>query len=87
MAQDNTSVFVDFNNDGTVDQTYTLSRLQSQYIFDPNDGNLSGAHFWATGPFTMSYGENPDTAQASDNSLDLGYVAIPAPTSSPSSSA
>ena len=78
VAQDNTTVFVDLNNDGTVDQTYTLSRLQSQYIYDPNDGDLSGAHFWATGPFTMAFGENPDTAQASTASLDLGYVAIPA---------
>ena len=65
VAQDNTTVFVDLNNDGTVDQTYTLNRLQTQYVSDPNDGDLSGAHFWATGPFTMAYGENPDTAQPS----------------------
>ena len=55
----------------------TLNRLQTQFIYNPNDGDLSKAHFWATGPFTMAYGENADGANASDPSLDLGYVAIP----------
>lgn len=77
VVQDNTRVFVDTNNDGTADQTYTLNRLQSQYITDTVDGDLSGTHFWATGPFTMSYGQNPDTAPAQATSGDLGYVAIP----------
>jgi uncharacterized repeat protein (TIGR01451 family) len=77
VAQDNTRVFVDLNNDGTVDQTYTLDRLQTQYISDPTDGSLSQAHIWATGDFTMAYGENGDTADTSNPSLDLGYVAIP----------
>ncbi|GAB4488888.1 MAG: hypothetical protein OHK006_19870 [Thermodesulfovibrionales bacterium] len=76
VMQDNTSVFVDFNNDGTADQSYTMNRLQSRYIYDP-DGDLSGAHFWATGPFTMAYGQNPDTANTTAPALDLGYVAIP----------
>ena len=77
VAQDNTRVFVDLDNDGTVDQTYTLDRLQTQYVSDPNDGSLSQAHIWATGDFTMAYGENGDTAEASNPSLDLGYIAIP----------
>lgn len=77
VVQDNTRVFVDTNRDGTPDQTYTLNRLQSQYITDPADGDLSGAHFWATGLFTMAFGQNPDTAPTQANSGDLGYVAIP----------
>ncbi len=76
-AQDNTRVFVDYDNNGVVDQTYTLNRLQTQFIYDTTDGNMSGAHIWATGKFTMAYGENSDTAGTSNPSLDLGYVCIP----------
>ena len=42
VAQDNTRVFVDFNNDGTADQTYTLNRLQTQYVADPDGGTSRG---------------------------------------------
>lgn len=78
VAQDNTTVFVDVNNDGIVDQTYPLGRLQTQYITDP-DGDLSQAHIWATGPFTMAYGQNADNANTPGppGGIDLGYVAIP----------
>lgn len=76
-AQDNTTIFVDYGGDGTTDATYTLNRLQTQYIYDPNDGNLTGARIWGTGLFTMAYGENPNLAETSTPSLDLGYVAIP----------
>ena len=76
-VQDNTTVFVDYNNDGTVDATYTLNSLQRQFIDDPNDGDLSGAHIWATGPFTMAYGQNSNNAPTGAPALDLGYVALP----------
>ena len=92
-AQDNTRVFVDFDNDGVADMIdadgngtpessyVTLNRLQTQFFYDPANavggGDLSKAHFWATGPFTMAYGENSDTANTTTPSLDLGYVAIP----------
>ena len=78
VAQDNTRVFVDLNNDGTADQTYTLDRLQTQFIDDPTDGDLSGARIWATGPFSMAYGQNSNSAPTGAPALDLGYVAIPA---------
>ncbi|MGD8895284.1 MAG: SdrD B-like domain-containing protein, partial [Acidobacteriota bacterium] len=77
VAQDNTVVFVDYDNDGVADQTFTLNRLDTQYIYDTTDGDLSQTHIWATGDFTMSYGENGETAGASVPSMDLGYVAIP----------
>jgi uncharacterized repeat protein (TIGR01451 family) len=76
VAQDNTTVFVDLNNDGVAEQTYTLSRLQSQYITNPS-GDLSGAHIYATGLFSMAYGQNSGTSGNSSPALDLGYVAIP----------
>lgn len=77
VAQDNTRVFVDLDNNGSADQTYTLDRLQTQFIYDPVDGDLSQAHFWATGPFTMSYGQNSDQSPQQAPAIDLGYVAIP----------
>jgi uncharacterized repeat protein (TIGR01451 family) len=81
VAQDNTRVFVDINNDGTADQTYTMNRLQTQFIYNPatdgTGGDLSRAHFWATGPFNMAYGENADSGATSSPAMDLGYVAIP----------
>ena len=81
VAQDNTRVFVDINNDGTADQTYTLNRLQTQFIYNPatdgTGGDMSKAHFWATGPFTMAYGQNAASGVAAEPAMDLGYVAIP----------
>ena len=77
VAQDNTTVFVDYDNNGTTDQTYTLNRLQTQFVVNPTTGDLSGAHFWGTGPFTLAYGQNGNTASTTAPALDLGYVAIP----------
>ena len=80
VVQDGTTVFVDFDNDGTADKTYTLNRLQSQYIWDDTPGDqdgMSGARIWATGFFTMAFGQNPDTAPTQARSGDLGYVCIP----------
>lgn len=76
-AQDNTTIFVDLNNDGTVDQTYNLDRLQSQYVFDNTDGDLAGAHIWGTGPYAMAFGQNSDYANTASPSIDLGYTALP----------
>ncbi|MBV9070115.1 MAG: hypothetical protein JO093_07655 [Acidobacteria bacterium] len=78
VGQDNTQVFVDYNNDGTPDVTYTLNRLQSQFVPPGPTGALDGARFYATGLFSMSYGENADTATTPTPNLDLGYVALPA---------
>jgi uncharacterized repeat protein (TIGR01451 family) len=76
-AQDNTRIFVDFDNNGAADLTYTLDRLESQYVIDP-DGNLSGARVWGTGLFSIAYGQNGDTSPNSTPAMDLGYIAIPA---------
>ncbi len=76
-AQDAIRVFVDYDSNGTVDQTYNLGRLQSQYIFDPNDGDMSNAHIWATGPYVAAYGQNADTAAISAPAIDVGYTMLP----------
>ena len=76
-AQDNTTLFVDFDADGTADQPpVVLSRLQTQYVSIPT-ATSRGARFWATGPFSMAYGQNSDLSGNSTPALDLGYVAIP----------
>ncbi|HEX7828198.1 MAG TPA: SdrD B-like domain-containing protein, partial [Thermoanaerobaculia bacterium] len=77
VAQDNTVVFVDYDNNGTADQTYTLNRLQQQFIPPGPTGDLAGCRIWATGDFSMAYGENADNANTPTPNLDLGYVALP----------
>ena len=76
-ATDNTRIFIDQDNDGTADQTYDVDRLESLYIFDSTDGDMSNAAIWATGPFTSAYGQNPDTATPYAPAIDVGYTIIP----------
>ena len=78
-AQDNTTIFVDRNNDGVVEDTYVLDRLEVQYVYDSTDGDLTGAHIWATGPYVLAYGENPQTAPTASPGLDAGYTTLPNP--------
>ena len=64
---------------------YRANRLDSLYITGSNSGtsatsicDLTGARIYATGPFSMSYGENPDKTSAAGG-LDLGYTVLPSP--------
>ncbi len=64
---------------------YVANRLESLYVTGSRTGNLAsspcdltGAHIWATGPFSVAYGENPDKATAAGGS-DLGYTVLPSP--------
>ncbi|MBK5256351.1 MAG: DUF11 domain-containing protein [Vicinamibacteria bacterium] len=66
-------------------QGYNVNRLDSLYITGSNVGtlatslcDLTGGRVFATGPFTMSYGENPDKASPAGG-LDLGYTVLPSP--------
>jgi len=92
-VQDRTRFFIDRDADGIPETTYEVlrgatavtptgggyeaNRLESLYITD-NDGDMTGAHIWATGPFAMAYGENPQRATAS-GAVDLGYTSLPSP--------
>lgn len=76
-AQDNVRIFIDLDNDGTPDQTYDMDRLETQYVYDPNDGDMSNANIYGTGPYTVAYGQNPDTAVVSSPAIDVGYTTIP----------
>ncbi|MBU2487775.1 MAG: hypothetical protein KKA60_00130, partial [Proteobacteria bacterium] len=75
-ATDNTRVFIDEDNDGAYDFTYTLNRLQTQYVWD-TDGDLSEANIWATGPIAIAYGQNPETAPTGAPAIDVGYTTVP----------
>ena len=74
---DNTTIFVDYSpNDGIVDATYTLDRIQIQRIFDP-DNNNTGMHIWATNPIVVVWGEDGTAAQPGNPYIDAGYTVLP----------
>jgi len=76
-VQDDTTVFVDYSpTDGTPDLTFTLNRLETRRVFDPDREN-TGMHIWATGDIAVAWGEDPDTAATGTPYLDLGYSTIP----------
>lgn len=64
---------------------YKANRLESLYITGSNSGalasspcDMTGARIYATGPFVMSFGENPDRTTLAGG-LDLGYTVLPSP--------
>ncbi|OGO71216.1 MAG: hypothetical protein A2Z37_07255 [Chloroflexi bacterium RBG_19FT_COMBO_62_14] len=76
-VQDDTTVFVDYSpTDGAADTSFTLNRLETQRVFDPDDEN-TGMHIWATGDIAVAWGEDADTATVGTPYLDLGYSTIP----------
>ena len=78
-VQDDTDFFVDYSpTDGTVDLTFTLDRLETQLVFDPDNEN-TGMEIRATGQFVVAWGEDPNTASAGSPYLDLGYSTLPFP--------
>jgi len=80
-ARDNTTIFVDYASDGfrtaDGDTSYPLDRLESQYIYDSSDGDMSNANIYGTGPYSAAYGQNPDTAPTGSPAIDVGYTTIP----------
>jgi hypothetical protein len=74
-----TIILVDYSpTDGVVDRNYTLNRLDSVKITDP-DNDSTGTHIWTYGtePFAITWGENPDTATTTTPYMDLGYTVLP----------
>lgn len=81
-------IYVDYNNDGTVDKTYQVDFLQSQIVHDEGDKDMSGAIIFATKPNTgpggpsvniaAAWGQDPARSGSNDESaLDLGTVVVP----------
>ena len=74
---DNTTIFVDYSpTDGVVDATYTVDRIETLKIFDP-DRNNTGMHIFSTSLIALVWGEDPDTAATSNPYIDAGYTIIP----------
>jgi uncharacterized repeat protein (TIGR01451 family) len=82
-------IYVDYNNDGTVDKMYkAVDFLQSQIVHDEGDKDMSGAIIFATKPNTgpegpsvnvaAAWGQDPARSGSNDESaLDLGTVVVP----------
>lgn len=79
---DQTEVFIDFSPvDGVADVTYTLDRLVSQKVYDPDDIN-TGMHIWASAPIAVVWGEDANSGLPNANLepyMDLGYTTLPLP--------
>jgi uncharacterized repeat protein (TIGR01451 family) len=74
---DDTVFHVDFSPlDGIVDQAFQLDVLEQRRVFDPDNDN-TGTHVWATSPFAMAWGEDPQTAGLTSPYLDLGLAIVP----------
>ena len=74
----NTTVNVDYDFDGVVDNSFNLDFPQVARIVDPNDRTLSGAHIYASDTLAITYGEISDvTTPRGTPALDLGYQVYP----------
>jgi len=75
---DGTTIWADYNQDGVVDDTVTLNRLESHGFYDPSDMDNTGTHLFSGYSFTVVYGESI-LAQAGGTSpgYDWGYTMIP----------
>ena len=84
-VSDNTHFYVDWDNDGSVDETFTLHRFYTRMLFPPApDYKADGAHISADGKFSVAWGQDntEDTPGERDyfpggNDLDFGYTTIP----------
>ena len=91
-TENDTDIFVDFDGDGDIDQSYngtaSLDKLDVVLIADQNDYDTSGARIWSNDKkIALSYGEisgsNPfqggsNTSNGSP-AMDLGYTILPMP--------
>lgn len=88
---DNTLFFVDWDLDGTVDQTFTLHRFQIRMLYPPATANPNtgenydgtGAHIWANRQFVLAWGQDHSqrtVGPENDNfppDLDWGHSILP----------
>lgn len=92
MALENdTDIFIDFDGDGTIDQSFnggnTLNQFDVVLIADTGDHDASGARIWTNDKqIALSYGEisgnnsfEGGTTPSGPPALDLGYTILPMP--------
>lgn len=78
-AADDTTVFVDYNNDGTVDASFPFTALTEQAITAPNN-NMTGAFLFTQDgvPFVAAWGQDQNAPPALP-SIDAGTSITPLP--------
>jgi len=75
---DNTTVWIDFDNDGTNDKTIVLDKFETYEIYDP-DHDGTGARYYSDKPVAVAWGQD-NTQQSPGEPLpdyDYGYTLLP----------
>jgi uncharacterized repeat protein (TIGR01451 family) len=77
---DNTTFWVNWDNDGVADETFTLDRFETRMLYPPGPGyDGTGAHIYADKPFAIAWGqdntENTPGEPIPDH--DYGYTILP----------
>lgn len=79
-AVDDTTISVDYDNDGTVDADFPVSPLQEVAITDPADFDMTGAFLFTDDgvPFAAVWGQD-ESANPALPSIDAGTGIVPLP--------
>ncbi|MCX7719485.1 MAG: hypothetical protein N2111_13930, partial [Candidatus Sumerlaeaceae bacterium] len=79
-ANDNTTIYIDFNNDNVPDQTYTLDRYEVRLVYPPGPGyNSTGAHVYGDDLFVCVWAQDMSevTPGEPNPDYDQGYSIFP----------
>jgi uncharacterized repeat protein (TIGR01451 family) len=77
---DETTIYVDYDQDGIADDSRTLDRFEAYGFFNPSAYYLTGTHIYSDFPFTVVYGESPQAFEgweAGPPGYDWGYTILP----------
>jgi len=75
---DGTTIYVDYDQDGTADDEQTLNRFQAYGFYNPSGFGFTGTHIYSDFPFTVVYGESPLANSGGDlPGFDWGYTILP----------
>ena len=79
-AEQDTTLLIDYDDDGTDDTTRVVAAFESVKIFDP-DGDQTGMRIRTDNDVLISaaYGQDPSTATTASPALDLGTTVLPIP--------
>jgi uncharacterized repeat protein (TIGR01451 family) len=71
------TVYVDYEQDGVVDDTFSLSFPSVRRVVDPSDADMTGARIWSDQKLAMAYGAIAgESTPESQPSIDSGYSII-----------
>ena len=79
-AEEDTTVYVDYDNDGSRIDSFPVRRLEEVSITDPVDYNMTGAFLYTDDgtPFIAVWGQD-ESANPADPSIDVGTSIVPLP--------